>query len=97
MRQVRTNLGPNWQKIARGDLLTFGEESEMDFDVVFVDFLAEEKYFLASLHWAGVVAVVEDLKVWVTFLVADDVGNNGGQGKETLVSFQKYLKTFRTL
>ena len=47
----------------RGDLLTFGEESEMDFDVVFVDFLAEEKYFLAPLHWAGVVAVVEDLKV----------------------------------
>ena len=50
----------------------------MDFDVVFVDLLAEEKYFLSSLHWAGVVAVVEDLKVGVTFLVSDDVGNNGG-------------------
>jgi len=44
-------------------LSSFGEEGEMDFDVVFVHFLAKKEDLFASIYGATVVTVLEDLEV----------------------------------
>ena len=73
-------------------MLTFGKEGEMDFDVVFVDFLAKEEYFFVPLDGAAVVTVLEDLEVGVALLVPDDVAHHGGEGEQAIVRFEKDLQ-----
>ena len=72
--------------------ITFGEEGEMDFDVVFVHFLTKKEDLFASIYGATVVAVLEDLEVWVTLFVSDDVAHHWSEGEKAFVSFKKDLK-----